>query len=134
MSNHDYYEILGIGRNASEDEIKAAFRKLVRQYHPDVNKEEDAEEKFKKINEAYAVLSDAEKRAHYDRFGKEGLGNMGNGFHDYSADFGDLFEEILGGLGFSSGRRKSEMPRMAGDTTTDAPPPDGDVKKKRKGK
>ena len=105
MSNRDYYEILGIGRNASDDEIKAAFRKLARQYHPDVNKEHDAEEKFKEINEAYGVLSDKDKRARYDRFGKEGLGNMGGGFHDYTVDFGDIFEELFGGFGFSSGRR-----------------------------
>ena len=75
MSNDDYYATLGVGRNASDDEIKAAFRKLARQYHPDVNKEPDAEEKFKEINEAYGVLSDREKRARYDRFGKAGLGN-----------------------------------------------------------
>ena len=76
MSNRDYYEILGVGRTASDDELKAAFRKLARQYHPDVSKEADAEERFKEINEAYGVLSDADKRARYDRFGKEGLGNM----------------------------------------------------------
>lgn len=112
MSNRDYYEILGVGRNASDDEIKAAFRKLARQYHPDVSKEEHAEEKFKEVNEAYGVLSDSDKRARYDRFGKEGLGNMGSGgFHDYSADFGDLFEEILGGFGFSSGRRSRSATR-----------------------
>ena len=63
MSNRDYYDVLGIGRNASDDEIKGAFRKLARQFHPDVNKEPDAEEKFKEINEAYGVLSDADKRA-----------------------------------------------------------------------
>ena len=116
-SNRDYYEILGLQRNASDDEIKAAFRKLARQYHPDVSKEEHAEEKFKEINEAYGVLSDSDKRARYDRFGKEGLGGMGSGgFHDYSTDFGDLFEEILGGFGFSSGRRQSRnSPRRGRD-------------------
>lgn len=117
MSNRDYYEILGINRNASDDEIKGAFRKLARQYHPDVSKEPDTEEKFKEINEAYGVLSDQEKRARYDRFGKEGLGNMGGGgFHDYSADFGDLFEEIFGQFGFSSGRRGGrKSPRRGRD-------------------
>jgi molecular chaperone DnaJ len=116
MSNQDYYETLGVGRNASDDEIKAAFRKLARQYHPDVSKEEHAEEKFKEINEAYGVLSDADKRARYDRFGKEGLGGMGSGgFHDYSADFGDIFEDLLSGFGFSSGRRSRKSPRRGRD-------------------
>ena len=115
MSNRDYYEVLGVGKGASDDEIKAAFRKLARQYHPDVSKEEDAEEKFKEINEAYGVLSDSDKRARYDRFGKEGLGGMGGGYHDYSSDFGDLFEEILGGFGFSTGRRSRTAPRRGRD-------------------
>ncbi|CAG1008992.1 partial Chaperone protein DnaJ, partial [Anaerolineales bacterium] len=119
MSNRDYYEVLGVGRNASDDEIKAAFRKLARQYHPDVSKEEHAEEKFKEINEAYGVLSDSDKRARYDRFGKEGLGGMGGGYRDYSADFSDIFEEILGGFGgfgFSSGRRQPRnSPRRGRD-------------------
>src|SRR5512140_227032 len=114
MSNRDYYEILGIARNASSDEIKAAFRKLARQYHPDVNKEDGAEEKFKEINEAYGVLSDSEKRARYDRFGKEGLGNMG-GFRDYTVDFSDIFEELFGGFGFSTGRRSRNSPRRGRD-------------------
>ena len=115
MSNRDYYETLGLNRNASDDEIKGAFRKLARQYHPDVSKEPDAEEKFKEINEAYGVLSDQEKRARYDRFGKEGLGNMGGGFHDYTADFGDLFEELFGQFGFSTGRRTRKAPRRGRD-------------------
>src|SRR4030067_2389219 len=116
MTNNDFYDTLGVGKNASDDEIKTAFRKLARQYHPDVNKEHDAEEKFKEINEAYGVLSDSDKRARYDRFGKEGLGGMGSGgFHDYSTDFGDLFEEILGGFGFSSGRRSRKSPRRGRD-------------------
>jgi len=116
MSNRDYYEVLGVGKGANDDEIKAAFRKLARQYHPDVSKEEHAEEKFKEINEAYGVLSDSDKRARYDRFGKEGLNGMGSGgFHDYSSDFGDLFEEILGGFGFSTGRRSRNAPRRGRD-------------------
>ncbi len=116
MSNRDYYETLGVGKGASDDEIKTAFRKLARQYHPDVSKEENAEEKFKEINEAYGVLSDSDKRARYDRFGKEGLGGAG-GYHDYSSDpgFGDLFEEILGGFGFSTGRRSRTAPRRGRD-------------------
>ncbi len=114
MSNRDYYEILGVGRNASNDEIRAAFRKLARQYHPDVNKEDGAEEKFKEVNEAYGVLSDPEKRARYDRFGREGLGNMG-GFRDYTVDINDFFEEFLGGFGFSTGRRSRNSPRRGRD-------------------
>ena len=114
MTDRDYYDILGIGRNASDDEIKAAFRKLARQYHPDVNKEPDAEEKFKEINEAYGVLSDADKRARYDRFGREGLGSMG-GFHDYTADFGAIFDELFGQFGFSTGRRSRRSPRRGRD-------------------
>ncbi len=102
-SNRDFYEILGIPRNASAEEIKSAFRKLARQYHPDVSQEPDAEEKFKEINEAYGVLSDPQKRSRYDQYGRAGLGEMG-GMPDYaSMDFSDIFEEILGGFGFGYG-------------------------------
>lgn len=107
MSNRDFYEILGVPRNASLDEIKASFRKLARLYHPDVSKEPDAEERFKEINEAYGVLSDPQKRARYDQFGRAGLGEMG-GMPDYaSMDFSDIFEEILGGFGFGGGGSRS---------------------------
>jgi molecular chaperone DnaJ len=102
-TNRDYYDILGVPRNASQDEIKQAFRRMARQFHPDVNKEPDAEERFKEINEAYGVLSDADKRGRYDRFGKQGLGDIG-GMPDYTADFSDLFEELFG-FGFGGGRR-----------------------------
>jgi molecular chaperone DnaJ len=115
MSNQDYYDVLGVGRNAGDDEIKAAFRKLARQYHPDVNKDDGAEEKFKEINEAYGVLSDSEKRARYDRFGKAGLGGMGGGFHDYTVDFNDIFEDLFSGFGFSTGRRSRRSPRRGRD-------------------
>ncbi len=114
MSNRDFYDVLGVGRGASEDEIRSAFRKLARQYHPDVNKEPDAEEKFKEVNEAYGVLSDADKRARYDRFGRAGLGDMG-GFRDYTVDFSDLIEEIFGGFGFSTGRGSRRSPRRGRD-------------------
>jgi molecular chaperone DnaJ len=117
MSDRDFYDILGVGRNASDDEIKSAFRKLARQYHPDVNKEPDAEEKFKEVNEAYGVLSDREKRARYDRFGREGLGNMG-GFRDYTVDFADIFDELFGqfgGFGFGTGRASRQTPRRGRD-------------------
>ncbi len=96
MTQRDYYEILGVARNASIDDIKAAFRKLARQYHPDVSKETDAEEKFKEINEAYGVLSDPEKRARYDQYGRAGLGDIG-GMPDFATmDFSDIFEQFFG--------------------------------------
>jgi molecular chaperone DnaJ len=94
MAQRDYYEVLGLSRNASPEEIKAAFRKLARQYHPDVSQEANAEERFKEINEAYAVLSDQDKRAAYDRFGHAGVQNMG-GVPDFTVDFGDIFEEFF---------------------------------------
>ncbi len=115
MTKRDYYEILGVPKGASNDEIKAAFRKLARQYHPDVNKDAEAEEKFKEINEAYGVLSDSDKRARYDRFGHSGLGDLG-GMPDFATmDFSDIFEEILGGFGFSTGRRSRHSPRRGRD-------------------
>mgnify|MGYP000274200558 FL=1 len=114
MSQRDYYEVLGVSRNASQDEIKSAFRKLARQYHPDVSQEPDAEEKFKEINEAYGILSDPQKRARYDQFGHAGLGDMG-GFHDYTVDFGDLFEGLFESFGFSTGRRSRRTPRRGRD-------------------
>jgi molecular chaperone DnaJ len=114
MSDRDYYDILGVGRGAGEDEIKAAFRKLARQYHPDVNKDPEAEERFKEINEAYGVLSDGGKRARYDRFGRAGLGNTG-GFHDYTADFADIFDELFGQFGFAGGRSSRRGPRRGRD-------------------
>jgi curved DNA-binding protein len=101
------YETLGINENASADEIKKAYRKLARKYHPDINKESDAQEKFKEINAAYEVLSDSEKKAKYDQFGDQMFG--GQNFHDFARGQGaemDL-DEILramfgGGGGFSS--------------------------------
>src|SRR5512138_3042368 len=116
MSDHDYYDILGVGRNASDDEIKSAFRKLARQYHPDVNKSPDAEERFKEINEAFAILSDEEKRSVYDRFGHAGVNGMG-GAPDFSnIDLSDIFEEFFGfgGMGGRS-RRSRNAPRRGAD-------------------
>jgi molecular chaperone DnaJ len=114
MAQRDYYEVLGVDRNASPDELKAAFRKLARQYHPDVNKSADAEERFKEINEAYAVLSDNERRGAYDRYGHAGVNGMG-GVPDYSTiDFSDIFEEFFG-FGTSSGRRRRNAPRRGAD-------------------
>ena len=92
MTQRDYYEVLGVGRDATSDDLKAAFRKKARQLHPDVNKEADAEERFKELNEAYAVLSEPEKRAAYDRFGHAGVRGAG-GMPDFSVDFSDLSDE-----------------------------------------
>ena len=92
-SKRDYYEVQGVERSAAEAEIKKAYRLLARQYHPDVNKESEAESRFKEIAEAYEVLSNSEKRAAYDRFGHAGL--SGNGFNDFSG-FGGL-GDIFGG-------------------------------------
>ena len=102
----DYYEVLGLSKGASEDEIKRAYRKLAKQYHPDVNKAPDAEAKFKEINEAYSVLSDSEKRATYDQFGFAGMDGAnfgGSGFGGFGGmnmdDLGDIFSSFMGGMG-----------------------------------
>ena len=106
MEKRDYYDILGVSKSASEDEIKRAFRKLAKKYHPDVSKEPDAAEKFKEAQEAYSVLSDKDKRAKYDQFGHSYFDQMNGGAgYDFSDfDFSDIFESIFGssfGGGFS---------------------------------
>jgi molecular chaperone DnaJ len=108
MTQRDYYEILGVPRTASSDDLKGAFRRLARQYHPDVNKAPDSEERFKEINEAYAVLSDEEKRAAYDRFGHAGVRGP-TGAPDFSADFdfADIFGDLFGFGGFGRGSTRS---------------------------
>jgi len=106
-SKRDYYEVLGVSRSATQEEIKKAYRRLARQYHPDVSDVPNAEARFKEINEAYEVISDAEKRATYDRFGHVGPGMGGFGF-----DFGfrnpfEIFEEVFGqGFGFRTSTRR----------------------------
>ena len=105
MANQDYYTVLGVSRSASESEIKKAYRQLARQYHPDVNPgDKAAEQKFKDINEAYEVLSDAEKKAQYDQFGRVG-GSPGGypGGAAGNADFSDIFESLFGAS--AGGRR-----------------------------
>ena len=117
MTRGDYYEILGVPRNASAEELKSAFRKLARQYHPDVSQESDAEERFKEISEAYAVLSDPEKRSAYDRFGHAGVQGAGGMPQDFTVDISDIFEELFGGLGGfgRSGQRSRNAPRRGAD-------------------
>jgi curved DNA-binding protein len=123
MQYKDYYKILGVERTASEDEIKKAYRKLARKYHPDVSKEKDAEEKFKEVNEANDVLSDAEKRKAYDQLGyyqpgqdfrpppgwEQQFGQGGAHFDFSGMDFGDMFSQMFGGgmgAGMGAGGRR----------------------------
>ncbi|MBX5446279.1 molecular chaperone DnaJ [Sphaerobacter sp.] len=100
-AKRDYYEVLGVSRDASAEEIRRAYRRLARKYHPDVNREEGAEERFKEINEAYEVLGDEERRAAYDRFGHAGVSggfNMGGDPFGFSGSpFSDIFETFFGG-------------------------------------
>jgi len=131
MKYQDYYQILGVPRDAAEADIKKAYRKLARQYHPDVNQDASAEDKFKEVNEAYEVLKDREKRQAYDRFGSDwkhghefagaGAGGPG-GFHTGGGfgggDFSDFFESIFGGGGFEQpgGRQhRQQAPRKGED-------------------
>src|SRR3954468_908771 len=97
QTRRDYYEVLAIERGASVEEIKRAYRRLARQYHPDVNREPEAEERFKEANEAYEVLSDDEKRAAYDRFGHAGVNGGAGGSPFGGFDFSDIFDSFFGG-------------------------------------
>ena len=124
MNKRDYYEVLGVDKNASDAEIKSAFRRLAKKYHPDVSKEENAAEKFKEVGEAYTVLSDPEKRRQYDQFGHSafnGAGGAGgfSGFEGFDfSNVSDIFEDLFGGMGFSSGRsraRNTNSPRKGSD-------------------
>ncbi|SFS82419.1 molecular chaperone DnaJ [Marininema halotolerans] len=115
MSKRDFYEVLGVGREASSDEIRKSYRKLARQYHPDVNKSPDAEEKFKEATEAYEVLRDPQKKANYDRFGHADPNAAGAGFGGFGGNasdfgFGDIFDMFFGG-----GRRNPNAPRQGAD-------------------
>lgn len=107
MNKRDYYEVLGVSKSADEKEIKSAFRKLAKKYHPDVSKEPDAAEKFKEAQEAYAVLSDEQKRKQYDQYGHAAFDQMngGAGFDFSDFDFSDIFSDLFGsafGGGFSN--------------------------------
>ena len=121
MNKRDYYEVLGVSKDADDKEIKSAFRKLAKKYHPDVSKEPDAAEKFKEAQEAYAVLSDESKRKQYDQYGHAAFDQMngGAGFDfsdfDFSDIFGDLFGSAFGGGfgGFGGGSSRSRARRGA---------------------
>ena len=120
----DYYEVLGVSRGASEDEIKKAYKKMARKYHPDLNPgDKTAEEKFKEVNEAYEVLSDADKKARYDQYGHAGVdpnfgaGGFGGGFDGSFGfgDLGDIFGSFFGG-GFGGGRRTNPNAPQRGES------------------
>ena len=104
MAKRDYYEVHGVPREATKEDLKSAYRRLAKQYHPDVNKEDGAEEKFKEISEAYSVLSDDDKRGAYNRYGHAAF-QGGSGPADFSGfTVDDIFEQFFGGFGGSSGR------------------------------
>ena len=122
----DYYQILGVSRDADKEELKRAYRRLARKYHPDVNKEPGAEEKFKEINRAYEVLSEPETRARYDRFGEAGVGGAGASGFDYGdmGGFADIFETIFsgfggGGMGTGTQSRRRNGPARGEDLRLD---------------
>jgi len=110
-NKRDYYEVLGVSRSATEDELKKAFRRLAKQYHPDANKEQGAEARFIEVNEAYEVLSDPQKRAAYDRYGHAGVNGMGGmgagGFSDFGgfSSINDIFETFFASAGAGTQRR-----------------------------
>ena len=121
----DYYEVLGVDKSASEDEIKRAYKKMARKYHPDLNPDnKEAEEKFKEVNEAYEVLSDSDKKARYDQFGFAGVdpnygagaggGAYGAGGFDFG-DLGDIFGSFFGG-GFGSAQRRNPNAPQRGES------------------
>ena len=127
MAKRDFYEVLGVDKNASDAEIKSAYRKLAKKYHPDVNKEEGSDEKFKEIGEAYSVLGDEQKRKTYDQFGSAAFENGGGagggfggfegfgGFQGADVDLNDIFSDFLGGFGFGGGSRSRGNRPTKGD-------------------
>lgn len=132
MAKRDYYEVLGVSKDATEAEIKSAFRKKAKEFHPDLNKSPDAPEKFKEAQEAYACLSDKENRAKYDKYGHAAFenpyGNAGGASYGGGAnpfgnfDFSDIFDDLFGGSGFSSfsgfggGSKSSTRARKGSDS------------------
>ncbi|MEG2773769.1 MAG: DnaJ domain-containing protein, partial [Lactococcus sp.] len=126
MNNQDYYETLGVDKQASADDIKSAYRKLAKKYHPDISKEANAEEKFKEVQEAYAILSDENKRRQYDQFGSAAFanGSSGGGFGGFQGfqggfddvDLGDIFGNMFGSsFGFGSSSSKNTNSRVRGE-------------------
>src|SRR5437870_4938926 len=136
MEKPDYYDVLGVPRNASKDDIKGSYRKLALQYHPDRNKAPEATEKFKEISEAYAILSDEEKRKQYDQFGREGIYQKYNtedifrgadfdsifrdmGFGAFGGGFSSFVERILGGFGGFQNFESTSAPSRGEDLLYD---------------
>ncbi len=126
MRKKDFYEVLGVSKNATQEEIKSAYRKLALQYHPDRNPDnKEAEEKFKEATEAYEVLSNAEKRKQYDQFGHTDFGTAGAGGFDYSnmedvfSQFGDIFGDLFGGHGRKRSKKTGPSPKRGHDLSKD---------------
>ena len=123
MAQEDYYSVLGVDRNASDKEITSAYRKLAKKYHPDLNHEPGAEEKYKEVNEAYEVLHDKQKKAQYDQFGSAGVngqggfGGAGQGYGDFGGfgDFGDIFNDFFGGATGANQRRANPTAPTRGE-------------------
>jgi len=119
MTNRDYYEVLGVGKQATADEIKSSYRKMAMQYHPDRNPDNhEAENKFKEAAEAYEVLSDADKRARYDRYGHQGVKGGGQDYHDFN-NVNDIFSMFSDVFGFGFGGQQQQRKRGSGEPGAD---------------